>query len=67
MGTDLKKVGRGNKAGIALCGLGAIGGIALIVKSFTVLGVLLLVGCIVGAVVFFKKLIVEYAKSGKRF
>ena len=67
MGTDLKKVGTGNKAAIALCGLGVIGGIALIINSWVILGILLIVGCIFGGVASFKKLIAEYARAGKRF
>ncbi len=67
MGTDLKKVGSGSKAAIALCGVGAVCGILLLINSWIITGILLIAGCIVGGVVNFKKLLAEYARAGKRF
>lgn len=67
MGTSLKKVGTSNKIGTAAFGIGAVGGLVLAVTGSPVIGIILCIGCAIGAGVCFKNLLKDYAGSGKRF
>lgn len=67
MGSNLQKVGQGNKIGTIACGIGAVSSFIFLPSLFIHFNVIVGIALICLGIKFFWGLMKDYAGSGKRF